>query len=462
MPTLGWTMIIKDEVFEFRRLLNSLFQERSLFDQVVVIRTTKSEEIIQICEEFKVEHYYFEWVKDFSKARNFGIDKMKTDWIMWGDGDDLLKPEDYKKLQELKQTLSHDIYFIDYVYSHDQFGNIESILPRERIFRNIPALRFKSRIHEILPICQGFNWTKVPDIKIHHYRMHGNDSERNLELLKLSYDENPTDPRTQFYYSRDLLGIGNDKGIPIMQDYVKSGLGALDDRVAGCIILAKHYFESEPKTAELYLNQAMSLVPGYAEIHYLLGMMYKKTNVDKAIAHFEKATQCGFGTTLFTQVASYYSFLPNSELSVLYFAKGDYKKALQTNVKSYQAQANIGLALDRKLIFQKLPLKVGWFTGNDITYPVTRIHYNISAELKKFNIQAEITNTISDYHAIVFTHFSQPIKEFKGYKVFHLTEEVFDPVLNEVDQIISCSTKLKEKLESKGFKNITVIKDPYE
>jgi len=461
MTTLALN-VISNQPFELNRLLESC--TGNLFDERIIVcaMNQESEEIKEICKKHNAQYFFFKWIKNFSAARNFCLDQTTTEFVMWLDDDDIIKPESYKKLLELKPRLEKEIYLLPYIYSHHADDSIESILPRERIFKRTPAIRWIGAIHEILPACHNFNWTKIDDIPIDHYRRHCADVDRNLEILESEYNKNPTDPRTQFYYSRDLIGNGVEKGIPIMQDYVKSGLGALDDRVAACITLAKHYFDTEQKTAELYLNQAMSLVPGYAEIHYLLGMMYKKTNVDKAILHFEKATQCGINQTLFTQVASYYSFLPNSELSVLYFAKGEFKKALQANVRSYQAQANIGLASDRKLIFQKLSLKVGWFTGNDITYPVTRIHYNISAELKKFNIQVEITNTISDYHAIVFTHFSQPIKEFKGYKIFHICEDYSDPILNEVDCIISCSTKLKEKLESKGFKNITVIKDPYE
>lgn len=465
MPTLGLSMIVKDEAFEFNRCLESIQGE--LFDKIIIVRTHESKEIIDICEKFKIEHHFFKWIKDFSAARNFGFEKLKTDFCCFLDSDDIIKKESYNKLLELKPNLSKDIYLIDYIYSHTINDKPESILPRERIWKNLPELRFQSKIHETLPPIVNHSWEKLNNIYVDHYRMHSNDATRNLELLKISYDENPDDPRTQFYYGKDLYANGFlTLGVEILEKFVKSGLGAIDDRTSACIILARHYLESDVELSKLYCNSGLTINNRYAELYCVCGNIYKKKGmIDEAIAQFEKALECKVGTTLMTQERRYYDEVPHNELSILYFLKNRFQESLISNLKTYEISHNIGTLEDRKMLLEKVPIHVGWMTNMNLVNPIVRNQNIIHNEILKYNIKSEIISRVDDkFDCIVFTDFIQyeESKKYNGFKIFHLCEDISHKMLNEMNLIVCCSTRLQEKMKEKAFSNTVVIRDLYE
>lgn len=128
----------------------------------------------------------------------------------------------------------------------------------------------------------------------------------------------------------------------------------MDDRTNACINLANHYFEKDPKACERICYTGLGINSGYAELHYKLGLLKKKEQPEEAIKYFENCLKCKFGSTLLTQVKDFYTFLPCSELSILYFNKGDYIKSLENNIRSDEAKPNPGLKADRPKIFEAL------------------------------------------------------------------------------------------------------------
>ncbi len=47
--------------------------------------------------------YDFPWCDDFSAPRNFLLEKVRTDYWMWMDADDVLDEENLEKLKTLKK-----------------------------------------------------------------------------------------------------------------------------------------------------------------------------------------------------------------------------------------------------------------------------------------------------------------------------------------------------------------------
>lgn len=64
---------------ELRRMLSS-FQSR-LFDEVVVVCTTKDDAVWNTALEFTDKVIYFKWINDFAAARNCAIDNTESDYI---------------------------------------------------------------------------------------------------------------------------------------------------------------------------------------------------------------------------------------------------------------------------------------------------------------------------------------------------------------------------------------------
>jgi glycosyltransferase involved in cell wall biosynthesis len=111
ISNLSANILVRNENnYFFEASLNKL----SLFcDEIVVIidkRTTdKTEELL--AKYPKVRPYYFDWVdeKSYTDAKNFGIDKCTSDWILELDADEVIT-DNYKIILEELKNPFHNCY----------------------------------------------------------------------------------------------------------------------------------------------------------------------------------------------------------------------------------------------------------------------------------------------------------------------------------------------------------------
>ncbi len=82
-------MIIKDEEDVLARCLNSVREKLSeVVDEIIIVDTGSTDNSINIAKEHNCDIYNFAWYNDFSKARNYCIEKAKNDWILVLDADE--------------------------------------------------------------------------------------------------------------------------------------------------------------------------------------------------------------------------------------------------------------------------------------------------------------------------------------------------------------------------------------
>ena len=97
-PSIGVAIIAKNAEKSIKNCIESFIES---VDQVVVVlggeSTDKTEGIVRSMKG--VEVYPFEWCDDFSAARNFSFSKLKTDFLLWVDGDDVIYQAE--KLREI-------------------------------------------------------------------------------------------------------------------------------------------------------------------------------------------------------------------------------------------------------------------------------------------------------------------------------------------------------------------------
>src|SRR4051812_32095346 len=94
-PTIALALIAKNEEKNVKRLLDSV---KGCFDEIHLTDTGSTDRTVGIFLEQKAHHpdetqffvHHFEWVRDFSAARNASYAPIKTDYIMWLDLDDVL------------------------------------------------------------------------------------------------------------------------------------------------------------------------------------------------------------------------------------------------------------------------------------------------------------------------------------------------------------------------------------
>lgn len=112
-------MIVKDEEKVLGRCLQSV---QDIVDQIIIVDTGSIDKTKDIAKEYNAEIYEFQWVDDFSKARNYAFSKAKEDFILWLDADDVIMETDARKLQHLKENLDAnvDAVSMNYVLTEDE------------------------------------------------------------------------------------------------------------------------------------------------------------------------------------------------------------------------------------------------------------------------------------------------------------------------------------------------------
>jgi hypothetical protein len=156
--------------------------------------------------------FEFEWCDDFAYARNLALKRVPADcdWWYWMDADDVIEAQEGREsaaayLDALRSEVG--IVVARYV-EYDGLGVVNDI-PRERFIRRGVTCHWVDRLHEFLrpsaPVIiehtDAFVWRQEEPGLL--------KSERNLRLLRLCIDQEPTRPRWWRFLAREELLRGN-------------------------------------------------------------------------------------------------------------------------------------------------------------------------------------------------------------------------------------------------------------
>lgn len=303
------------------------------FDEVVITHATRmrDEEVVRVAERYATKVAFFEWCDDFSKARNYSFSQSEARHILWLDSDDVVKESEHAKINALIERLPEiDVVLMDYVYSHDDKDRPVLVLPRERLVRNTPDIRWHDPIHEYLNMDGSMRISRV-DIKIDHYRNRPYDPKRNLTLLKQEYDTGKASARIAFYYGKELADVGKwDEAVPVLEKFVAKGDGFVDNLTVGCIRLANHYMRKrDSESARNYAMLGIRYNGIYAENHVVLGMIAEQEGrEDEAVTYYKEALTKTLSGGM-SQLVDYYGYIPSMKLASIMLKKGHLEEALK-------------------------------------------------------------------------------------------------------------------------------------
>lgn len=186
---------------EEKHIENCLKRLKPLGVEIVLVDTGSVDKTKDIALKYISKVYDFEWIDDFSAARNYAVSKATNNWVLTLDCDEYIDKFDGKKLMLYIQQFPKNVGLIDMTTvqtlpSGDKTYHTE-VLPR---FYNRKYYEYKFRIHEqITPKNVEDN-----NIVIYSFKMpvsathHGYDidnigiirkQERNLSLLQKSLGE---------------------------------------------------------------------------------------------------------------------------------------------------------------------------------------------------------------------------------------------------------------------------------
>jgi len=188
MISLSVAIIAKNEEKNLPDCLDSIHNVAS---EIIVVDTGSDDKTIETAKNYGAEVYNFEWVNDFSAARNESLKYCKGNWILYIDADERLSDESANLLYSLLSQTDDSIgaYSIKVISKYiDDNGKIaEHIGSYPRLFRNLgyPKIKFIGKVHEqIAPsIFENGYEIKNSELSIIHNGYMGTREEMNQKVV---------------------------------------------------------------------------------------------------------------------------------------------------------------------------------------------------------------------------------------------------------------------------------------
>lgn len=202
--TISACLIIKNEIDNIKGLVADL---REFCDEIAITDTGSTDGTLEWLNENSddvLKVYHFNWIEDFSAARNASFTHATKDWIFWCDADDRLPEEFINEINRIKHNelplCQKLIYTMNYDY--DPVHNIT--VNSYRLIRKDTLPNWVCACHEYLEFGRKIKEDEIgyvnPDIMIKHQK------ENKVSSVN-SYFETATHRNLQIYLS-ELLQVG--------------------------------------------------------------------------------------------------------------------------------------------------------------------------------------------------------------------------------------------------------------
>jgi glycosyltransferase involved in cell wall biosynthesis len=189
--------------------------------EIVVTDTGSSDRTKEIASRYADKVLDFEWVDDFSAARNFCADNASNNWIMAIDCDEYVTKIAVPQVRILMQKFpkcTGNISITSVMYN-ERGEKVYDEVSVPRLY-NRRLFRFSNAIHEQLNPISASASSKlfmVPMELIHQgYAISPEEmrvkQQRNLELLQKTLDKEPDNPYILFQMGQSEYIIGNKEG----------------------------------------------------------------------------------------------------------------------------------------------------------------------------------------------------------------------------------------------------------
>ncbi len=319
-------LIVKNEEKVIARCLSCL---KKFADEIIVVDTGSSDLTKDIVLKFTDNIYDFQWVYDFSAARNYAFSLAKCDYVFWLDADDFISDSNAEKIAAIKTEKDpFDTYMMKYAVGFDSAGKPSFEFYRERLIRNCPAARFNGFVHEAVA---PFGKIKRCDITIEHRKEKAGDPRRNLNLYErhLSLGEK-LDARGKYYYAKEFFFLGEyARCEKELLKYFSMKNRFLPDEKDAYISIYKCRKKTGEGDAAEPLFGALSAIGPDAEVFCYLGDEEKgKKRFDRAAAYYKCALCADFPNENYGFFEQRFFYLePLLRLVALYYQAGDKKSA---------------------------------------------------------------------------------------------------------------------------------------
>ena len=312
MITISTCMIVKNEERLLARCLECV---RVFSDEIIIVDTGSTDRTKEIAAGYTDKIYDFQWVNDFSAARNFSFSKATKEYIYVADADEVIDDENIRQILDLKKVLLPEIDIVQMYYANQlEFGTTYNYDKeyRPKLVKRLRQFIWQDPLHETIklePVIYD------SDIAIIH-KPHESHSARDFANLQSMTESGAVlSPKLNVMYAKELFIAGEAKDF----------------------LAAKKYFvrlsERVLKEDELRAVQCVLVRCGVLEkdVHFILR---------EALKHMANGDGC---SEVCTCLGQYYEELGEYSEAVIWYYNG-----------VYEAQSELSLKYSREIPLQGL------------------------------------------------------------------------------------------------------------
>lgn len=342
-------VIMKNEEKHMDTFLSSIEKHFAGYPhELVLVDTGSTDNTLAIASKYTDKIFHFEWINDFSAARNYSLSCAANDWILVLDCDEYILDADPSALQIMIDKYPTSVGLLSR-RNHYEMNGTDSVYTDdvERFF-NRKYFHYEAIIHEQVRAIDGSNFMRIAiPVSVDHCGYNGTfedlckKAERNNELLLKMLEENPSDPYLYFQIgqSYNLLrddekacyyyGKGLEYDVDSRAEYVQMMVIGY-----GYALLHLERYDEALLFQNIYEEFATT-----ADFVCLMGLIYlRKGMIVQAMTEFLKATSF---ETARTEGAN--SFIPYYNMGCINEVLGN----TDTAIALYQKCGSFKPALDR-------------------------------------------------------------------------------------------------------------------
>lgn len=286
--------------------------------EIIVTDTGSTDHTVEIAKKYADRVYHFDWINDFSAARNFCAKKARNQWIFSIDCDEFVDKIDLKSLKILMQKMPKGVGTLRLkVLVYDKEGELQYTTEDVTRLYNKDYYDFQGAIHEQLT---PFEWKDknisqeeqilhcflLPVEAVHQGYAQDKETmkrkqERNIDILLAALKKDEKDPYLYFQIGQSMGIIGElQKSIFYFEKALSFVPSPKLTYVQATIMgLAKAYMQNQQKEDAFFLMHQYENACKTAKFAFFQACMYHETgNLIKALIYYMKATTMEDADTL--------------------------------------------------------------------------------------------------------------------------------------------------------------------
>lgn len=285
MISISLCMIVKNEEAVLARCLGSV---ADLVEEIIIVDTGSTDRTREIAAEYTDKIYDFQWIHDFSAARNYAFSLASCDYIYSVDADEVLDEENRERFRALKEELLPEVEIVQMKYGNQlQYNTVYNYDEeyRPKLFKRLRQFTWIEPIHETIQL-QPVVYDS--DIVITHMPMenHGGRDLANFE--RQVQTGRRLSRHLHNMYARELLIAGEPehlkKACACFEDSAEDPRRSGDEVMEAFCVLGRAYrIQGDYLEFFRYAMKAMA-AGGCSEVCLELGLFYEQDRQDAAEA----------------------------------------------------------------------------------------------------------------------------------------------------------------------------------